>query len=80
MPKVAPNNARSYLLQTKREEACMFAQSKISPIAVAVLASAANAQEKVWKHGILETKSDSGFIASVIDAGVRAGAAKLAGK
>ena len=26
---------------------------------------AANAQEKVWKHGILEAKSDSGFIAMV---------------
>ena len=27
--------------------------------------SAAQAQEKVWKHGILEAKSDSGFIAMV---------------
>ncbi len=27
--------------------------------------SAASAQEKVWKHGILEAKSDSGFIAMV---------------
>jgi NitT/TauT family transport system substrate-binding protein len=27
--------------------------------------SAANAQEKVWKHGILEAKSDAGFIAMV---------------
>src|SRR3974377_2538404 len=26
---------------------------------------AANAQEKVWKHGVLEAKSDSGFIAMV---------------
>ena len=28
-------------------------------------ASAANAQEKVWKHGILEAKSDAGYIAMV---------------
>ncbi len=37
-------------------------------IAAALLAfglSAANAQEKVWKHGILEAKSDAGFIAMV---------------
>src|ERR1017187_3431950 len=27
--------------------------------------SAVRAQEKVWKHGILEAKSDSGFIAMV---------------
>src|SRR5476649_1197609 len=27
--------------------------------------SAASAQEKVWKHGILEAKSDAGFIAMV---------------
>ena len=46
----------------------MFAQSKISLIAAALLAcglSAASAQEKVWKHGILEAKSDAGFIAMV---------------
>src|ERR1019366_2097432 len=30
--------------------------------------SAASAQEKVWKHGILEAKSDSGFI-SMVDKG-----------
>lgn len=37
-------------------------------LAAAVLAcglAAAHAQEKVWKHGILEAKSDSGFIAMV---------------
>ncbi len=37
-------------------------------VAVALLAfglAAANAQEKVWKHGILEAKSDAGFIAMV---------------
>jgi NitT/TauT family transport system substrate-binding protein len=46
----------------------MLSQSKISLIAAALLAiglSAASAQEKVWKHGILEAKSDSGFIAMV---------------
>jgi NitT/TauT family transport system substrate-binding protein len=46
----------------------MFAQSKMSLIAAALLAcglSAASAQEKVWKHGILEAKSDAGFIAMV---------------
>ena len=46
----------------------MFAKSKISLIAAALLAcglSAASAQEKVWKHGILEAKSDAGFIAMV---------------
>ena len=46
----------------------MFAQSKISLIAAALLAcglSAASAQDKVWKHGILEAKSDAGFIAMV---------------
>ena len=46
----------------------MFAQSKISLIAAALLAcglSSASAQEKVWKHGILEAKSDAGFIAMV---------------
>jgi NitT/TauT family transport system substrate-binding protein len=30
-----------------------------------VAASSANAQEKVWKHGILEAKADSGFIGMV---------------
>jgi NitT/TauT family transport system substrate-binding protein len=37
-------------------------------VAAALLAfglSGANAQEKVWKHGILEAKSDAGFIAMV---------------
>ena len=46
----------------------MFAQSKISLIAASLLAcglSAASAQDKVWKHGILEAKSDAGFIAMV---------------
>src|SRR6202140_620560 len=39
------------------------------PFAIAVMLlgglSAAQAQDKVWKHGILEAKSDSGFIAMV---------------
>ena len=47
----------------------MFMQSKIPLIAAAiVIASAlstASAQDKVWKHGILEAKSDAGFIAMV---------------
>jgi NitT/TauT family transport system substrate-binding protein len=47
----------------------MFAQSKsLVAAATALLVcslSAANAQEKIWKHGILEAKSDSGFIAMV---------------
>ena len=34
--------------------------------------SAANAQEKVWRHGILEAKSDSGFIAMVDKGGFAA--------
>ena len=42
--------------------------TKALAVTAALLAfglSAANAQEKVWKHGILEAKSDSGFIAMV---------------
>ncbi len=42
--------------------------SKTALIAAALLASglvAASAQDKVWKHGILEAKSDAGFIAMV---------------
>jgi NitT/TauT family transport system substrate-binding protein len=44
----------------------MFTPLKLSA-AVALLfgLSVAHAQEKVWKHGILEAKSDSGFIAMV---------------
>jgi len=39
---------------------------KITLVATLAFACcAANAQEKVWKHGILEAKSDSGFIAMV---------------
>ncbi len=50
----------------------MFAKSKISLMAGLLFAcglSAAQAQEKVWKHGILEAKSDSGIIAMVAKGG-----------
>ncbi len=46
----------------------MFVTSKSLAVAAVVLAcgiSVANAQDKVWKHGILEAKSDAGFIAMV---------------
>ena len=42
--------------------------TKSLAVAASILAfgiSAASAQDKVWKHGILEAKSDSGFIAMV---------------
>ena len=42
------------------------------PSLVACGLSIANAQEKVWKHGILEAKSDSGFIAMVDKGGFAA--------
>jgi NitT/TauT family transport system substrate-binding protein len=51
------------------EGAFMFVPSKLLALIAAVLfacgLSAASAQEKVWKHGILEAKSDAGFIAMV---------------
>ncbi len=52
----------------------MFAKSKIIITAALLAASlaAANAQDKVWKHGILEAKSDSGFIAMVDKGGFAA--------
>src|SRR5674476_1136725 len=48
----------------------MFAPPNLSSVVVAALLlacglSAGSAQERVWKHGILEAKSDSGFIAMV---------------
>ena len=46
----------------------MFTTRKIFGLAAVLLLGghlAANAQEKVWKHGILEAKSDSGIIAMV---------------
>ena len=39
---------------------------------IALSFSAASAQEKVWKHGILEAKSDAGFIAMVDKGGFAA--------
>jgi hypothetical protein len=53
----------------------MFARSTTTIVAAALLAcsiSLANAQEKFWKHGILEAKSDSGFIAMVDKGGFAA--------
>src|SRR5712691_3104566 len=45
----------------------MFKQKSMIVAAVFLLGaiSSAGAQDKVWKHGILEAKSDSGFIAMV---------------
>ena len=52
----------------------MFVPSKLLALIAAVLfacgLSAASAQEKVWKHGILEAKSDAGFIAMVDKGGL----------
>jgi NitT/TauT family transport system substrate-binding protein len=53
----------------------MFAQPKALIIAAVLLAcgpSAASAQERSWRHGILEAKSDSGFIAMVDKGGFAA--------
>jgi NitT/TauT family transport system substrate-binding protein len=55
----------------------MFASPRIQTnltLAFALLCSlhAAQAQEKVWKHGILEAKSDAGFIAMVDKGGFAA--------
>jgi NitT/TauT family transport system substrate-binding protein len=52
----------------------MVMHLKLSLAALALLAgvSAASAQDKVWKHGILEAKSDSGFIAMVDKGGFAA--------
>jgi NitT/TauT family transport system substrate-binding protein len=53
----------------------MFAHRKSLAIAAMLLAcglTAASAQEKVWKHGILEAKSDAGFIAMVDKGGFAA--------
>jgi NitT/TauT family transport system substrate-binding protein len=49
--------------------------TKTMAVAVAIVAfglSAASAQDKVWKHGILEAKSDAGFIAMVDKGGFAA--------
>ena len=53
----------------------MLAPSKSLALATILIAfgfSAASAQEKVWKHGILEAKSDSGFITMVDKGGFAA--------
>ena len=53
----------------------MSKQSKTMLVAAMLLAcglSAASAQDKVWKHGILEAKSDAGFIAMVDKGGFAA--------
>jgi len=54
----------------------MAIQSKTTILAAAIFfvcgLSGASAQEKVWKHGILEAKSDSGFIAMVDKGGFAA--------
>ena len=44
----------------------------LAAVLVACGLSIANAQEKIWKHGILEAKSDSGFIAMVDKGGFAA--------
>ena len=44
----------------------------IASVLMACGLSAANAQDKVWKHGILEPKSDAGFIAMVDNGGFAA--------
>jgi NitT/TauT family transport system substrate-binding protein len=44
----------------------------IAAAIVALTVASANAQEKVWKHGILEAKSDAGFIAMVDKGGFAA--------
>jgi len=45
---------------------------KLAAALIALSFSSANAQEKVWKHGILEAKSDAGFIAMVDKGGFAA--------
>ena len=44
----------------------------LAAVLIACSLSIASAQEKVWKHGILEAKSDSGFIAMVDKGGFAA--------
>src|SRR3974377_1947988 len=52
--------------QIKRTKPRGAGAKQITLVATLTVACwAANAQEKVWKHGILEAKSDSGFIAMV---------------
>ena len=44
----------------------------LAAVALAVGLTGAQAQEKVWKHGILEAKSDAGFITMVDKGGFAA--------
>ena len=44
----------------------------LAAVALAAGLTVAQAQEKVWKHGILEAKSDAGFIAMVDKGGFAA--------
>ena len=44
----------------------------VTAFGIALSLSAASAEEKVWKHGILEAKSDAGFIAMVDKGGFAA--------
>ena len=50
----------------------MFKKALIAVTLLAAGLGIAHAQEKVWKHGILEAKSDSGFIAMVDKGGFAA--------
>src|SRR4029079_7964969 len=52
----------------------MFSPLKLPVLAIGFLCgiSTAHAQDKVWKHGILEAKSDAGFIAMVDKGGFAA--------
>src|SRR5215468_3573128 len=45
---------------------------KFAAVLIVLSFSSANGQEKVWKHGILEAKSDAGFIAMVDKGGFAA--------
>ena len=52
----------------------MFLPSKLAPLAIMLFCGicTVHAQDKVWKHGILEAKSDAGFIAMVDKGGFAA--------
>ena len=52
----------------------MFSPSKLSTLAIMLFCGicTVHAQDKVWKHGILEAKSDAGFIAMVDKGGFAA--------
>src|SRR5215831_17041749 len=68
-------NARAKSSMTKKYVGgSMFPSLKALAVAFLLLGglTAAHAQEKVWKHGILEAKSDAGFIAMVDKGGFAA--------